>query len=155
MLLSLTAATDLQSLKKNNKKKNLMSVPLGMDFERSNRLRQETAMTLLFTSHTSWHQVMALEVCVYTGESINYWLTVWRSSFSLWRWWPKTWPRCHQTWENREEIKKDPSLIISTQCCFPFYSIHTLHYSGFTVSSTKKVSLLIVANRDNLITRIK
>lgn len=120
--------------------------PRGDWGEKPQRYSEEDTCALLFPLHSSRHQVMALEVCVYNGKSINYWLTVWRSMFSLLCWRPKTWPQRRQTWENEEEIQNPP-----IHYHFLFLSLHfplIQCYSTVTVSSAREVSPLTVVNPD-------
>lgn len=99
--------------------------PRGDWGEKTQRHSEEDTCALLFTLHSSRHQVMALEVCVYRGKSINYWLTVWRSRFSLLRWRPKTWPQRRQTWENEEQIQNPPPY--DNTLSFPFFCFYISH----------------------------
>lgn len=123
--------------------------PRGDWGEKRQRHSEEDTCALLFTLHSSRHQVMALEVCVYCGKSINYWLTVWRSRFSLLRWWPETWLQRRQTWENEEQIQNPPPIIIHYHFLFfVFTFLINTHYSTLTVSSAEEVSPLTVVNPD-------
>lgn len=125
--------------------------PRGDWGEKPQRHSEEDTFALLFTLHSSRHQVMALEVCVYSGKSINYWLTVWRSRFSLLRWRPETWPQRRQTWENEEQIQNFPAYNNNNTLSFPFFVFTFLintRYSTVTVSSVEEVSPLTVVNPD-------